>query len=68
MKLIKDGVVVETTPFLKNIWTREGFVEYEEPEHEEIGYQDLKKLAKEKGINSHGLKKDELLEALKEYL
>lgn len=63
--LVTNGKhTVETTEFLKNIWIRDGYVEVEEVE-EELTYQELKSLAKEKGINTHGMKKEEILEALK---
>lgn len=35
MKMIKNGVVIETNEFLKNIWTREGFVDHVEEKHKE---------------------------------
>lgn len=69
MKLIKDGVVVECIPFHANIFTRDGYVPFdEEPEDNEISYTEMKRIAKENGINSHGMKKEELLEAIKEYI
>lgn len=73
MKMKKDDVVIECTEFTQNIWKREGFVPFdEEPEDEEdegeISYKEMKRIAKENGINSHGMKKEELLEAIKEYI
>lgn len=32
MKMIKDGVIIETTELVKNVWVRNGFVEYVEKE------------------------------------
>lgn len=67
MKMTNGKHVIETNEFLKNIWVREGFVPFDE-EPEEINYTEMKRIAKENGINSHGMKKDELLEAIKEYI
>lgn len=62
MKLVKDDIVViENNPNCVSVWKRYGFVEAEE---NELTYQELKSLAKEKGINTQGMKKDEILEAL----
>ena len=44
-----------------DVWERVGFVRIE---GEELTYAELKTLAKEKGINTHGMKKEEILEAL----
>ncbi len=44
-----------------DVWERVGFVRVES---EELSYPELKTLAKEKGINTHGMKKEEILEAL----
>lgn len=44
-----------------DVWKRYGFVPSED---NELTYQELKSLAKEKGINTQGMKKDEILEAL----
>ena len=57
---------VETTEFLKNIWIREGYTVVEEVE--ELSYDEMEDIAKENGIKIHGMKKDELLEAIKEYI
>ena len=67
MKMKKGNIIIECIPFVKNVWEREGFVPFDE-EPEEISYTEMKRLAKEHGINSQGMKKEELLEALKEYL
>lgn len=73
MKTFKmtNGInTIETNDFLKNIWVREGYSmveESEEPEEvvkEEPKYLELKSMAKEKGINTHGMKKEDILEAL----
>jgi len=34
----------------------------------DITYADMKRIAKENGINSHGMSKETLLEAIKEYI
>jgi poly-D-alanine transfer protein DltD len=72
MWMTNGKYTVETTPFLKNIWEREGFTLVDETvkeevkeEIEELTWQELKTLAKEKGINTRGMKKDEVIEALK---
>lgn len=60
MKMIKDGVVVETTPFLKNIWAREGFKELEETEDEKsilIGELEAKGIEFDKRWGIEKLKK-----------
>lgn len=69
MKVTNGTHTVETTEFLKNIWIRDGYkvVEEAEPSEEpkdEPKYLELKTMAKEKGINTHGMKKDDILEAL----
>ena len=66
MKMTNGTNTVETTEFLKNIWTREGYTVVEEVE--ELSYDEMKDIAKENGIKIHGMKKDELLEAIKEYI
>lgn len=35
MKMIKDGVIIETTELTKNVWVRNGFVDYVEKEKAE---------------------------------
>jgi len=61
---------IETNDFLMNIWVREGYSMVEESEEpEEVTkdaptYLELKSMAKEKGINTHGMKKEDILEAL----
>lgn len=66
MKVTNGTHTVETTEFLKNIWIREGYKVVEETEEakDELTYQELKSMAKDKGINTHGMKKEEILEAL----
>lgn len=61
MKFAKgDMVIIDEYPNNINVWKRNGFVEVTE----ELTYQELKSLAKEKGINTQGMKKEEILEAL----
>lgn len=71
MKMTNGVHIIECTEFVKNIWEREGFEvvsdDYElerEEESGELTYQELKSLAKENGINTHGMKKEEILKAL----
>lgn len=66
MKVTNGTHTVETTEFLKNIWIREGYKVVEEMDElkEELTYLELKTLAKEKGINTHGMKKEDILESL----
>ena len=68
MKVTNGTHTVETTEFLKNIWIREGYKVVDESEvveaKDEPTYQELKSMAKDKGINTHGMKKEEILEAL----
>lgn len=66
MKVTNGTHTVETTEFLKNIWIREGYKVVDETEEakDEPTYQELKSMAKDKGINTHGMKKEEILEAL----
>jgi len=73
MKTFKmtNGInTIETNDFLMNIWVREGYSMVEESEEpEEVTkdaptYLELKSMAKEKGINTHGMKKEDILEAL----
>lgn len=79
MKVTNGINTVETTEFLKNIWLRDGYrvveeseeveaqkVSSKEPEEtkEVLTYQELKTMAKEKGINTHGMKKEEIIESL----
>lgn len=66
----KDDVVIECDNLTKNIWVRNGFVPFdEEPEDvKDITYADMKRIAKENGINSQGMSKETLLEAIKEYI
>jgi hypothetical protein len=62
MKFKKNGITITVdNPNTYNVFIRNGF---EKVEDEELSYQDLKSLAKEKGINTHGMKKEEILEAL----
>lgn len=65
MKMTNGVDTIECDLFTKNIWARYGFKEVEETEEDELTYQELKSLAKEKGINTHGMKKEEIIEALK---
>lgn len=67
MKMKKGDVIIECIPLVENVWAREGFVPFDE-EPEELTYQDMKRIAKENGINSHGMNKEALLEAIKEYI
>lgn len=68
-KVTNGKHTVETTDFLKNIWLREGYEivdeeeEAAEPENE-LTFAELRTMAKEKGINTHGMKKEEISEAL----
>jgi len=67
MKVTNGKTTEETTEFLKNVWIRYGFwvVDETEPEpKEEIPYQELRKIAKEKGINTHGMKREEIEQAI----
>ena len=66
MKVTNGTHTVETTEFLKNIWIRDGYKVVEETDElkEELTYLELKTLAKEKGINTHGMKKEDILESL----
>ena len=67
MKVTNGINTVETTEFLKGIWLRDGYtevVEGSEPDKDEPTYLELKTMAKEKGINTHGMKKEDILEAL----
>jgi predicted double-glycine peptidase len=70
MKLVKDGVIViENNPVCVSVWLRSGFVEVaDEVEDAEVSFTDMKRIAKENGINSYGMKKDELAEAIKEFI
>ena len=75
MKMKKDDVVIECDNLTKNIWVRNGFEEIEDIEdideeevEGEMTYNEMKRIAKENGINSHGMKKETLLEAIKEYI
>ena len=65
MKMSNGIHTIECIPFVKNIWEREGFKEVEEDETDELTWQELKTLAKERGINTKGMKKEEVIEALK---
>ncbi|WP_010249211.1 Rho termination factor N-terminal domain-containing protein [Acetivibrio cellulolyticus] len=38
--------------------------EYKKENYSDIDYTELKKIASEKGINTHGMKKQEIIEAL----
>lgn len=67
MKVTNGTHTVETTEFLKNIWIREGYTEVAEgaePDKDEPTYLELKTMAKDKGINTHGMKKEDILAAL----
>ncbi len=71
MKMKKGDMVIECIPLVSNVWAREGFLPFDEEPQEikdEISYTEMKRIAKENGINSHGMKKEELLEAIKEYI
>ena len=65
MKMTNGTDTIECDEFTKNIWVRNGFEEVLEEESDEPTYAELKTLAKEKGINTHGMKKEEIIEALK---
>ncbi len=67
MKMKKGNTIIECTSFVSNVWERYGFVPFDE-EPEELTYQDMKRIAKENGINSHGMSKETLLESIKEYI
>ncbi len=63
----KQTIHLEDGDINKDVWERYGFKEVAEGDDNEDGvlsYQELKGLAKEKGINTHGMKKEEILEAL----
>lgn len=64
---MSNGIhTIECIPHVKNVWERYGFKEVEDEEETgELTYQELKSLAKAQGINTHGMKKDEIIEALK---
>lgn len=66
MKMTNGTDTIECIELVKNVWERDGFWEVEEGDKEEdvLTYQELKSLAKEKGINTHGMKKEEIIEAL----
>lgn len=76
MKMSNGEITIECDKFTKNIWERNGFEEVieqteesEESEEvieqtEELTYAELKTLAKEKGINTHGMKKEEIIAAI----
>lgn len=64
MKMRKGDLVIECTEHVKNVWVRYGFEELTE----ELTYQDMKRIAKENDINSYGMKKEELEEAIKPYI
>lgn len=68
MKMTNGVHTIETTEFLKNIWVRDGFAEVTEPEPteetDEMTYAEMKSLAKSKGINTYGMKKEDIMEAL----
>jgi len=67
MKLTMNGIIViEENPICIDVYLRSGFVEVKDAE--EITYADMKRIAKENGINSHGMNKDALLEAIKEFI
>lgn len=67
-KVTNGKHTVETNDFLKNIWLRDGYEivdeeEAAEPENE-LTFAELRTMAKEKGINTHGMKKEEISEVL----
>ena len=68
MKVTNGVITEETNEFLKGIWIRQGFWvvdESAEPDpKEEPTYLELKTMAKDKGINTHGMKKEEIQTAL----
>jgi hypothetical protein len=75
MRMKKGDMIIECIELVRNVWEREGFVIVNETEEvkpvgktTEITYADMKRIAKENGINSHGMNKDTLLEAIKEYI
>lgn len=63
MKMSNGVHTIECIEFVKNVWERDGFTEVVE-EESELTYSELKTLAKEKGINTHGMKKEEIVEAI----
>lgn len=67
-KMTNGKHTIETNDFLKNIWEREGYEIVEESEQEEhddgISFSELRTMAKEAGINTKGMKKDEIIQAL----
>lgn len=70
-KVTNGKHTVETNDFLKNIWLRDGYEIVDEEEEEEaaepeneLTFAELRTMAKEKGINTHGMKKEEISEAL----
>jgi hypothetical protein len=67
MKMKKGDMVIECIELVQNVWAREGFVPFDE-EPKEITYQEMKRIAKENGINSHGMSKEVLLDSIKEYI
>lgn len=62
MKMTNGTDTIECIELVKNVWERDGFWEVEEGDV--LTYQELKSLAKEKGINTHGMKKEEIIDAL----
>lgn len=59
MKLVKDGVIItENNPNAVSVWLRHGFVEADE---EEMSEEEIRALAKEKGVtNWHNKKLDNI--------
>jgi hypothetical protein len=72
MKVTNGTITEETNDFLKGIWLRQGFWLVDEsaphkeaePETEEVPYQELRRIAKAKGINTHGMKREEIEQAI----
>ena len=65
MKMSNGVHTIECIELVKNVWEREGYTEVDDTKDEtEISYSELKTMAKEAGINTHGMKKEEIIAAL----
>ena len=59
MKLTLNGIIViEDNPMCIDVYLREGFIEIKGDA--EVSYSDMKRIAKENGINSYGMSKEVL--------